>query len=86
MANSRLVSVLNFIDDPTNIFTAHEMIGSVSGATTTKFTVHYNLFGGSILALDKERNNDFFEKLDRLEITGCFCLTELGYGNNAVEM
>lgn len=51
VADSGLVSVLNFIDDPTNIFTAHEMIGMVSGSTTTKFTVHYNLFGGSIVAL-----------------------------------
>lgn len=27
-----------------------------------------------------------FPLLDKFEITGCFCLTELGYGNNAVEM
>lgn len=62
------------------------MLGTVIGSTTTKFTVHYNLFGGSIVALHTERHKYIFEKLDRLEITGCFCLTELGYGNNAVEM
>ena len=86
VATSGIVSVLNFKDDPTNIFTAHEMIGTVSGSTATKFTVHYNLFGGSIFALHTERHRWIFEKLDKLEITGCFCLTELGYGNNAVEM
>lgn len=84
VADSGLVSVLNFVDDPTNIFTAHEMIGTVSPSTTTKFTVHYNLFGGSVVALHTSRHKDIFEKLDRLDITGCFCLTELGYGNNAV--
>lgn len=84
VAKSGIVSVLNFINDPTNIFTAHEMIGMVSGSTATKFTVHYNLFGGSIVALNTERHKYIFEQLDRLEITGCFCLTELGYGNNAV--
>jgi acyl-CoA oxidase len=25
-----------------------------------------------------------FPLIDKLEVTGCFCLTELGYGNNAV--
>jgi acyl-CoA oxidase len=54
------------VDDPTNIFTAHEMIGTVSGSTTTKFTVHYNLFGGSIVALHTDRHKDIFAKLDKL--------------------
>ena len=66
VADSGIVSVLNFIDDPTNIFTAHEMLGMVNGSTTTKFTVHYNLFGGSIVALHTQRHKHIFEKLDRL--------------------
>lgn len=62
------------------------MIGMVSGSTATKFTVHYNLFGGTIVALHTERHKEIFEKINRLSITGCFCLTELGFGNNAVQM
>ena len=30
--------------------------------------------------------DNIIDKIDKLEITGCFCLTELGYGNNAVMM
>ena len=45
VAQSGIVSVRNFFDDPTNIFTAHEMLGTISASTSTKFTVHYNLFG-----------------------------------------
>ena len=42
--------------------------------------------GGSIVALHTERHKHIFDMIDSLEITGCFCLTELGYGNNAVMM
>jgi hypothetical protein len=45
VAKSGVVSVTDFFTDPTNIFTAHENIGTVAPSTTTKFTVHYNLFG-----------------------------------------
>lgn len=86
VAHSGLVSVRNFFHDPTNIFTAHEMIGNVASSTATKFTVHYNLFGGSIVALHTERHAYIFDLIDSLAVTGCFCLTELGYGNNAVMM
>ena len=33
-----------------------------------------------------ERHRDFLKKVDDLSAMGCFCFTELGYGNNAVEM
>jgi len=31
-------------------------------------------------------NMDIIQKIDKYEVFGCFCLTELGYGNNAVKM
>ena len=36
--------------------------------------------------MSTERHRQLFEKIDNLDIIGCFCLTELGYGNNAAEM
>ena len=32
------------------------------------------------------RHSHIFDKIDNLNVVGCFCLTELGYGNNAVKM
>lgn len=86
MAHSGLVSVTDFLTDPKNIFTAHEFIAQVDPSAGIKFTVHYNLFGGSIIALHTDRHKHLFKKIDDLSIIGCFCFTELGYGNNAVEM
>jgi acyl-CoA oxidase len=58
----------------------------VDPALAIKFTVQFNLFGGSIFALSTARHQKYFKTIDTLETMGCFCLTELGYGNNAVEM
>ncbi len=52
----------------------------------TKFTVQFNLFGGTLIGLGTKRHEKYLDGVDDLSNTGCFCLTELGYGNNAVEM
>jgi acyl-CoA oxidase len=84
--DAKMVSVTNFKDDPHNIFTAHEFLAMVDPSLAIKFTVQFNLFGGSIFALSTKRHEKYFKTIDTLETMGCFCLTELGYGNNAAEM
>merc|ERR1719234_602711 len=49
-------------------------------------TVQFNLFGGTVLRLGTERHHYLHPGIDSLKDVGCFGLTELGYGNNAVEM
>ena len=56
------------------------------GSLATKFTVQFNLFGGSVVGLGTERHEHMFSQIDTLKLCGCFCLTEVGYGNNAVQM
>jgi len=84
IAKSKIVSVTDFGSNPHNIFAAHEFLAMTDGVTAIKFTVQFNLFGGSIYALSTERHRYLFDKIDDLSAFGCFCLTELGYGNNAV--
>ncbi|CDW91262.1 acyl-oxidase [Stylonychia lemnae] len=86
VTDAKIVSVTDFLHDPTNIFTAHEFLGQVNPSTGTKFTVQFNLFGGTVVGLHTERHKYLFPKIDNLSVIGCFCLTELGYGNNAVKM
>lgn len=62
------------------------MLGWADASLATKFTVQYNLFGGTLMALHTDRHLPFMKKVDDLTNMGCFCFTELGYGNNAVEM
>lgn len=87
--DTKLFSVKNFIDNPRAIFAAHEIAGLADGSMATKMTVQFNLFGGTVLKLGTNRhhkNGKFLDEIDSLQSIGCFGLTELGYGNNAVEM
>jgi len=81
------ISVLDFKNNPLKIFAAHELASIVDPAMSTKMTVQFNLFGGTILKLGTERHHKaLLSGIDSLVDVGCFALTELGYGNNAVEM
>ena len=87
ICDNKLISVLNFKDNPQRIFSVHEAVGMMDGAAATKMTVQFNLFGGTVLKLGTQKHHDLLlEEIDSLKSVGCFGLTELGYGNNAVEM
>nr|XP_039271980.1 acyl-coenzyme A oxidase 3, peroxisomal-like [Styela clava] len=81
------ISVLDFGNNPRRIFAAHELSAIVEPSMTTKMTVQFNLFGGTVFKLGTKRHHDkLLAGIDSLHDIGCFGLTELGYGNNAVEM
>lgn len=86
VADAKVFSVFDFLENPLNFFANHEMAGFVDGNLATKLTVQLNLFGGSVITLGSERHHEIAKGVDTLENVGCFCLTELGFGNNAVEM
>jgi len=87
ICDNKFISVLDFWNNPLRIFAAHELAAIIDPAMTTKMTVQFNLFGGTVLKLGTERHHkQLLEGIDNLQDVGCFGLTELGYGNNAVEM
>ena len=86
VCNAGFISVLDFRNNPLRIFAAHEL-AVIDPSMGTKMTVQFNLFGGTVLKLGTERHHKvLLEGIDNLTEVGCFGLTELGYGNNAVEM
>ena len=86
ICDNNFISVLDFWNNPLRVFAAHELAAIIDPAMTTKMTVQFNLFGGTVLRLGTERHHYLLEGIDRMTDVGCFGLTELGYGNNAVEM
>jgi acyl-CoA oxidase len=86
ICNRNIISISDFKNCPENIFMAHEVAGMIDGSLCTKLTVQFNLFGGTVYKMGTDRHSYLHHSIDRLESVGCFGLTELGYGNNAVEM
>lgn len=86
MCKNGLISVQDFRHNPHWIFAAHEIAAVIDPDMATKMTVQFNLFGGTLLKLGTERHHAILDKIDSFEEVGCFGLTELAYGNNAVEM
>lgn len=86
VCDNDFLSVRDFGTNPHRIFAAHELMAMIDPATTTKMTVQFNLFGGTVFRLGTERHHHLLDGIDTLADIGCFGLTELGFGNNAVEM
>ena len=51
----------------------------IDGSFTTKMTVQFNLFGGTVIKLGTERHRHLLPKIDSLEAVGCFGLTEVHF-------
>lgn len=83
----RFISVRDFLNNPLRVFAAHELIGLADGSLATKLTVQFNLAGGTVLKLGTHRHHGrLLDDIDAMRAVGCFALTELNYGNNAVQM
>ncbi|CAO3658103.1 unnamed protein product [Umbelopsis vinacea] len=86
LAKNGFFSVFDFETNPLNVFAVHEIAGMCEGSLATKMTVNLNLYGGTVIKLGTDRHRHYLPLADDMTGIGCFALTELGYGNNAVEM
>jgi len=87
LCHSGNFSITDFRHNPLRIFAAHECAALADVSMATKMTVQFNLFGGTVLKLGTKKHHDLLLRgIDSLDDVGCFGLTELGYGNNAVCM
>jgi hypothetical protein len=61
--------VTDFRNDPLKIFAAHELLAVVDYSATTKMTVQFNLFGGTVLKLGTEKHHgDFLRQIDQVHL------------------
>eukprot|EP01104_Vermistella_antarctica_P013424 TRINITY_DN4050_c0_g1_i1.p1 TRINITY_DN4050_c0_g1~~TRINITY_DN4050_c0_g1_i1.p1 ORF type:complete len:735 (+),score=203.93 TRINITY_DN4050_c0_g1_i1:122-2326(+) len=83
-ASEKLIGVRSITEDPMKFIAAHETVACCDPSFAYLFSVHYNLFGGSVLRLGTEKHHKkFIDSIDDVTMTGCFALTEFQHGVNS---
>ncbi|KAL3157409.1 hypothetical protein ABBQ32_011884 [Trebouxia sp. C0010 RCD-2024] len=76
-----------FMKDYKKYFYMAELLALVDLSLTVKMGVQYSLWGGSVMNLGTERHKkQYFDAIDKFQIPGCFCMTELGHGSNVAAL
>lgn len=84
VAELGLLQPQDYVNDPCKIFAIHETLALCDSNLTSAFTIQFNILVGSLINLSTEKHHSYISEALAMRCTGCFALTELGYGSNAV--
>eukprot|EP00761_Pharyngomonas_kirbyi_P012102 gb/GECH01012129.1/.p1 GENE.gb/GECH01012129.1/~~gb/GECH01012129.1/.p1 ORF type:complete len:744 (+),score=187.61 gb/GECH01012129.1/:1-2232(+) len=78
-----IVDMRNYKRDYMKYRAILDVFGMFDHSLSIKIGVQFLLWGGSILNLGTKKHHDkYIDKISRLELPGCFCMTEMGHGSN----
>ena len=87
LARTGVVDVEDVEKNPEKFFAAHRALArranDVGPGFWIRFTVHYNLCAGTVVALGEETHRERLRETQRRGLLGCFCLTERLAGVNS---
>jgi len=73
--------------DPARAIAVFETLALGDLSVVVKFGVQFGLWGGSVLQLGTERHHkEYLPSIIRLELPGCYAMTERGHGSNVREL
>ncbi len=71
------------VDNMEGYFQVMEAASYFDVSLVIKYGVQFGLFGGSIMSLGSEIHHiKYLEKIGKMELMGCFAMTETGHGSN----
>jgi acyl-CoA oxidase len=75
--------LLSCCADPRRFLAHLETLSYADYSLAIKAGVHFTLCGGTVAKLGTAKHHEaILPKLNTLELTGCFSMTELGHGSN----
>ena len=87
ISKSGVLKFTDLRDNPSRFFAAHRILAERSPILGPgfwiRFTVHYNLFAGTVLAVGGEEHLEMLEEVQKNGELGCFALTEQLAGVNS---
>lgn len=87
LVKSGLLKLTDLKNDPARFFEAHRLLAwrcpEIGPGFWIRFTVHYNLFAGTVLAVGSDEQIARLEDIQRQGLLGCFGLTEKLAGVNS---
>ena len=87
ISKSGILKFTDLRDHPERFFEAHRMLAKESPTLGPgfwiRFTVHYNLFGGTVLAVGNDDQVQMLDDIQEAGELGCFALTEQLAGVNS---
>ncbi len=72
--------------DQAGFLAAFEVLGHHDQSLAVKFGVQFGLFAGSVAMLGTERHLGVLHAAARLELPGCFAMSELAHGSNVRDL
>jgi acyl-CoA oxidase len=86
VAESGVLRPQDYTEDPGKIFAIHETLVLSDSSLTSAFTIQFNILVGSLSNLSTGRHSAFISEAMAMRCIGCFALTEIGYGSNAISI